>query len=192
MIFLVLLPIALLWDLPASVWLSENASCLRPFAQTLSTSLGLPSLILLAFVIDRKRHKKKAITYSPLLYAELFTSLIVNSLKLSVGRLRPCLGVQENTAFAFFPFCGQNLCTSFPSGHTAAIFVYAVTFSYYLPQKRLLLYGIALFVSLSRLILLKHYLSDVLVGAYIGSSIALMVHTMLSSRYSPFLEEPYG
>ena len=66
---------------------------------------------------------------------------------------------------------------SFPSGHTADLFVSA-TFIVLLLRSRclgILAWILALAVALSRIALARHYLSDVLVGAIIAGVFILLV-----------------
>ncbi len=62
---------------------------------------------------------------------------------------------------------------SFPSGHTLHAVSFTVVVAAYYPWLTPWLAGFALLVATSRLILGLHYLSDVLVGALIGGTIAL-------------------
>lgn len=62
---------------------------------------------------------------------------------------------------------------SFPSGHTLHAVAFTVVASAYYPLLTPWLAAFALLVAASRLILGLHYLSDVLVGALIGGTIAL-------------------
>ncbi len=99
--------------------------------------------------------------------------LIVNViLKLSVNRARPWqtypgLGFQE-----FHRAIGvrEPSDSSFPSGHTAALFAAAVALVMYYKVKGLPALGVALLVAFSRIYLCMHYPSDVLGGMIIGSA----------------------
>ena len=99
--------------------------------------------------------------------------LVVNViLKLSVNRARPWqtypdLGFQE-----FHRAIGVREPTdsSFPSGHTAALFAAAVALVMFYKVKGLPALGIALLVAISRIYLCMHYPSDVLGGIVIGSA----------------------
>lgn len=64
---------------------------------------------------------------------------------------------------------------SFPSGHTAAAFTFAVIFSRYYPKYKAIFYSIAVLTGLSRIYLGVHYLSDVLFGAFVGIISALFI-----------------
>lgn len=99
--------------------------------------------------------------------------LIVNViLKLSVNRARPWqtypdLGFQE---FHRSISVREPTDSSFPSGHTAALFAAAVALVMYYKVKGLPALGVALLVALSRIYLCMHYPSDVLGGIVIGSA----------------------
>lgn len=81
-------------------------------------------------------------------------------LKVSFGRARPC---QDKKGFF-----GPNLTYhSFPSGHTSTIFALATVLGErYRIEK--FTYLLATLTGISRIILRKHYPSDVLAGALIG------------------------
>lgn len=99
--------------------------------------------------------------------------LIVNViLKLSVNRARPWqdypdLGFQE-----FHNLIGvrEPSDSSFPSGHTAALFAAAVALVMYYKVKGLPALGVAILVAISRIYLCMHYPTDVLGGIVIGSA----------------------
>lgn len=105
----------------------------------------------------------------------LITELIVQAGKISLGRARPY--TLEGSS-SFHPFTLKGDWQSFPSGHSSAAWALATTLSsrtgkHYL---RVLFYSLATGVSLSRLVLDKHFASDVvassLLGYYIGRKIS--------------------
>ena len=103
----------------------------------------------------------------------LLDVLIVNViLKLSVNRARPW---QSYPNFGFQEFhrtigVREPSDSSFPSGHTAALFAAAVALVMYYKVKGLPALGVAILVALSRIYLCMHYPSDVLGGILIGSA----------------------
>src|SRR6476469_7311503 len=89
-----------------------------------------------------------------LLQAQIMTEVLVEPLKFAVHRERPDLSNHQ----------------SFPSGHAAVTFATAAVIERHLGWRRsLVAYGIASYVSASRLHDNRHYLSDVVFGAAVGS-----------------------
>jgi len=113
----------------------------------------------------------------------LAASLIANgilttTLKHSVGRYRP----EETTATWFAePFSGH---VSFPSGHTSQAFALAAVVSghYRQPWVRVTSFFIAGCVGLARIQLNKHYASDVVLGAVIGTAVGGSVVALNEKR----------
>jgi len=85
-------------------------------------------------------------------------------LKRFTGRKRPCY---------IEPHCWAKLLPpdqfSFPSGHTMTAFAVCVSLSLSFPALSVGLFFCALSVAISRILLGMHFLSDVLVGALIGT-----------------------
>ena len=68
---------------------------------------------------------------------------------------------------------------SFPSGHTITAFAVAVSLSMFYPSLTVGLLFCAVSVAASRILLGMHFLSDVLAGAVIGTTLAyLSVHLL--------------
>ncbi|MBI1285541.1 MAG: phosphatase PAP2 family protein [Thiobacillus sp.] len=63
---------------------------------------------------------------------------------------------------------------SFPSGHTLHAVVFSLVGTAYYPALGWLVWPFTVLVALSRLVLGLHYISDVLVGAVLGGSIAAL------------------
>lgn len=91
------------------------------------------------------------------------------------GRTRPC---------AIQPHCWAHLLPpdrfSFPSGHTITAFAVAVTISSFYPSFWIPLLFCAVSVAISRILLGMHFLSDVLVGAILGTGLALTSYAVFS------------
>ena len=88
-------------------------------------------------------------------------------LKKAAGRKRPC---------AIQAHCWATLLPpdqfSFPSGHTITAFAVSISLSRFYPEMALGLLFCALSIAASRILLGMHFLSDVLAGAAIGTTVA--------------------
>src|SRR5689334_9234032 len=97
------------------------------------------------------------------------------SIKRVSGRKRPC---------EIEPHCWATLLPpdqfSFPSGHTITAFAVAVTLGTFYPSLLLALLFCATSIAASRILLGMHFLSDVLVGALLGTGLALSSHALFS------------
>lgn len=103
--------------------------------------------------------------------AMILDVLIVNViLKLTVNRARPWQTFPEFGFQEFHNAIGVREPTdsSFPSGHTAALFAAAGALIMYYKAKGLPALGVALLVAISRIYLCMHYPTDVLGGMLIG------------------------
>lgn len=100
----------------------------------------------------------------------ILTGITILFLKFGFGRSRPDLWIEQGILeFVPFDFHNDRDFKSFPSGHTQTAFTAAVLLSLLLPKKlHLVLYGLATAVGLSRVALMEHWLSDIIVGAFIG------------------------
>lgn len=144
-------------------------------------------LFLIAFVFIFFKRKLAILTLSSL----SITTIIVQFFKRIIfqDQLRPSKIfqhlIQDGT---WNTIEGLNLHEkfSFPSGHTALIFCFCVTLSIYIKRNNwsLFLISIAFLVGFSRIYLTQHFLIDVLVGALIGSLIALLTHIYLEKFIS--------
>lgn len=97
------------------------------------------------------------------------------SLKKVSGRKRPC---------EIEPHVWAHLLPpdrfSFPSGHTITAFAVAITIGTFYPVLFGLLLFCALVIATSRILLGMHFLSDVVVGAIIGTGLALTSHAVFA------------
>lgn len=90
-------------------------------------------------------------------------------LKNSIRRTRPCHGLQGLDALI-----NPSDRFSFPSGHTAAACVFATLVAVFVPMLAVPAFIGAGMIGLSRVLLGVHYPSDILAGAALGVSMALL------------------
>lgn len=106
----------------------------------------------------------------------LVSTIVVQLLKRLIRRKRPFVHSKNlrSIRIGVDPF-------SFPSGHTTAAFGLAISISLLTqnPLIRLVFLLLAFGVGFSRVYLAVHYPSDVIAGAFIGSSFALLVYLMM-------------
>ncbi|MDD5400385.1 MAG: phosphatase PAP2 family protein [Sulfurimonas sp.] len=95
------------------------------------------------------------------------SGIITGIIKVIAGRVRPCM-LFEKVLYGFDFFHRNSDMNSFPSGHTTTAFALAMYISLYWPRWAVIGWIIAIAVGVSRVLLTKHYLSDVLVGALVG------------------------
>ena len=131
------------------------------------TMLGA-SLLLMAYGSDEHRDTGRLLTST-----FISTGVIVWGMKEIIGRKRPLDDVVGNPAF--------------PSGHTAYAFAGATLLGNRYPKLRIPLYIGAGLVGVTRIYLGRHYLSDVIAGAAVGTITgALVSHhrgTLLEWRF---------
>ena len=131
------------------------------------TMLGV-SLLLMAYGGDENRETGRLMTST-----FISTGVIVWGMKEIIGRKRPLDKVVGNPAF--------------PSGHTAYAFAGATLLGARYPKLRIPLYIGAGLVGVTRIYLGRHYASDVIAGAAVGTITGALVSrhrgTLLSWRF---------
>lgn len=96
------------------------------------------------------------------------SGLLVNVIKMIVGRTRPVLD-ERYGEYGFAPFTlSDSAYHSFPSGHSNTVFALAIAVSFFLPRLRTPLLICAALVAFSRVATTRHYLSDIIAGGGLG------------------------
>jgi membrane-associated phospholipid phosphatase len=118
----------------------------------------------------------------------LVPSIIVLGLKIIFGRARPELLFSDGLyGFQWFEF--SRPLWSFPSGHTATLMGCMLGSCIIWPKRRWIFLLIGLCVMSSRVILLQHYITDVMVSAYLALIEVWLLQWVLN-RYAPdFMQE---
>ena len=110
-----------------------------------------------------------------LLTTLLGSGLLVRGLKTVLGRSRPRLLFEQNV-HGFHPFDGLHWATqSFPSGHSQTIWAVMTVLMVLWPNCRLAFVVLGVLVSFSRVATTVHFLSDVVMGGFLGIAFALMI-----------------
>lgn len=117
--------------------------------------------------------------------------LIANLTKNIIGRARPKLfdhvGVLDFKLFAFDPDYA-----SLPSGHATNIFALATVIGILWPRGRVLLYTVAAWIAASRVLIGQHYVTDVVLGAILGTVFPYIVRDRFAARRWLFERNPEG
>jgi len=113
------------------------------------------------------------------------SGIAVQILKGIIGRARPTL-FDAVGAYDFQPLTFARDHASMPSGHATSAFALAVSVAIVQPALRGPAALFAVLVSYSRLPEGMHYLSDITLGAALGSATALLLAKYLTDRNIPF------
>jgi len=120
--------------------------------------------------------------------AALFLSgIITHIIKASVGRQRPHKSPVFDP-YIFTPFTTHWHWHSFASGHTQVMFTVATMLSLALPKWRWAWLTIAIIISFTRVMVVDHFLSDIIFGAcvgYVGTLCALYL-MKTKTKQGPF------
>jgi membrane-associated phospholipid phosphatase len=113
--------------------------------------------------------------FDTMFYATLMqipTALLIKIIKHICGRARPYYVLENGLGHSFSFFKLREEFLSFPSGHSAGIWAFAVSLLFVFKDKkelRPIILGIATTISFTRLLLNFHFLSDILFGGIIAS-----------------------
>jgi membrane-associated phospholipid phosphatase len=190
LILLYSLLVILVWftaDKPLTVWfypldLNQNASWLNIFSvlgQWKYYLILLPVLGLFWRIIYVNRIYEMRSWY--LLSCLVFSNAVCFLLKNSLSRARPVLFFHENL-FGFYWFQFQHAFASFPSGHAITTAALASGLGVIFPRYFYVFACVSIMVCISRVMLLNHYLSDVLVGFYLGVLLVGMLTQFLKKK----------
>jgi membrane-associated phospholipid phosphatase len=151
------------------------------------TAVGTPkwwlALSLIGFLVAGFGYQIRKYTWQcrALLYfgaTNMLAIVLGSALKFFFGRYRPIELFQDNLYGLHF-FSVQWAQQSLPSGHALSVFAAATALSVLYRRYAPLFFFVAIVVTASRLILGMHYLSDLVLGAYIGIISALAMRYAL-------------
>jgi undecaprenyl-diphosphatase len=118
-------------------------------------------------------------------------SLFATIIKRLIGRARPFVGSAADP-FLYQPLVWRADYASMPSGHATTAFAAAVAFALVWPRLRWPMLVYAVIIAASRVVLDAHYLSDVILGAFVGVVGALMVRDWFARRRLGFVVDATG
>jgi undecaprenyl-diphosphatase len=189
-------------DEEASRWATSSN---EPFVRLLAryTDIGKSTIYLLcafaAMILismsDWRRRGVAAKARLALVYAQAsyvfaaiaVSGILVNMLKLIIGRARPKL-LEIEGAYSFFSRWGIAYdFTSFPSGHATTMGALAAILALWYPKLRPLTLFACFLVALSRVAAGAHFPSDVIAGFGFGFMFSVYLARILARRSSVFL-----
>jgi len=165
-------PLALYWH---ALDLDSNLRALKWFTRLGSWLVYLALFFVAAChfrYVGKQADLEKKAWY--LFLCVLIPNLVASALKVSLSRARPEL-LFANNQYGFYWFQFSDAYWSFPSGHAVTVGALATGVSVLLPRYCFALYGLALAVAASRVLLTNHYLSDVLAGFYLGILLVVLI-----------------
>lgn len=144
---------------------------------------GLSAVLLAIGLAARRPAFRDAGLYS--LAAHVLAGMAVQALKRLVGRPRPRLTHAD--PFQFAPTLESGL-DSLPSGHATASFAVAAVLARSFPAGAWAFYGLAGFVSVTRVARGSHFPTDVVVGSLLGLVIGLAVAAPWGAKWRAIRE----
>ena len=134
-----------------------------------------------------------------LMHASLFVVLsviaaggVVNRAKFIIGRVRP-RELFNDGVYGFLPFNTDFGMNSYPSGHSQMVWSLAVALFVAFPRLWPVYVTFATVIAASRFLASVHYVSDVMMGAYIGAVIPLILkHYVYDARGIDLRPKPPG
>lgn len=173
-------PIAALEAYDAAIFLRLNNvtfgpgidKALEAISRFIHYGEGWAVVVLVMLFVDPRKGLEAAVVALPALWATMITVNIL--LKRVFRRRRPFISFVKARVIGPRPRD-----TSFPSGHAAAGFAGALLLGMFAPDWAPLFYLFALAVSFSRIYLGVHYPSDVLMGAFSGTILAVAYRALI-------------
>lgn len=182
-------------------WFGKSGWLLWPIAGLLLVCLFAAARIVNRF--DRLTLIAVSLRLIFLLAAVALPGLLTSILKPLIGRARPFV-LGHDDAFLYVPFAyfrellfgtmafPEYVYGSMPSGHTTNVFAIAIAFGALWPRLRPLLWTFAFVIAASRLIIVVHHPTDVMVGAAIGVFGALAIRNYFAARRWVFAVDATG
>jgi len=177
-------------DRPLARYCNQNSFAIYDAAAAVS-ALGeaawylVPALLV--FLIARFIVRRPAIAARGLFVflGVALAGLAADVLKVVVGRSRPWVLFAHGRYDLFWPLRLDADYQSFPSGHAACAIAAALTLAVLAPRYRLQLLLAGSLIALTRVVLVAHYLSDVLAGAALAWLIVVTLERAFARQGVP-------
>ena len=139
-------------------------------------------VIILLLVVRRRSQAWQ------LLIAFLLSALLAQVFKNVFSMPRPWEVFNHGEYNYFIDGITHHGFSSFPSGHSTSVFCLATMLAIFEKNKKwniLYLFG-AVAVGYSRIYLGQHFLTDVLMGSFLGVTMSILVHWLFSEKFQSF------
>lgn len=129
----------------------------------------------------QRRWKRYSHKFLFIFSAVAITGITAALLKNSIGRARPHL-VETEGPYGFNVFAFDSEYASWPSGHSTTAFAFATAMAILFPRFAPFFYLVAGIAAASRAIIGAHYLSDVIMGATLGTVGTVLIYRWLRTK----------
>ncbi len=167
------------------ILIHAHPQLIQVFSKITLLGVGTPYLVATALIFlwafFLKKNKGLAWMALYVLMAILVSGVICDVIKMIAGRARPTMFFSDQL-YGFYFWQLQNRMLSFPSGHATTIAAVATACSLLFPRWRWVFFILVIFVAMSRVIVGAHYLSDVMVGSYLGFIIAYWLYVYFAKK----------
>ena len=191
--FLLLFALAsyFLLDKEISLKCATFSKAYRPFLKGCTLLIFPPLYLILSLgALAFCRLKKSPLTH---LFFEIFVSqclsvAFVRVSKILIGKARPDIFLKKGI-YGFYGFEWDHHFHSFPSGHSMAVFTLTATLSHFFPRFTPHFFIVGSTLAMSRILLLGHFLSDVIGTCALSMIIASAVHLFIQSIQGDYIHE---
>ncbi len=166
-------------DIPLTIYCHHLSNPLILKLAQIVTQLGYgkyylgfsASAFIVFYILNRPKSAAKALFF---LASIVFTGIICDILKIIFSRARP-VELFQNHLYGLYFFHFSSKMWSFPSGHATTAATIMIAASLFWPRLWPAFVTAMLVIAASRVIIGVHYLSDVMIGLYLGTSITLIL-----------------
>lgn len=170
-------------DRPLTAAIAPYAKAYKPFYK-MATLCIFPPLYLavsgVGLLVSRLRKSPWTPHFFEVFVSQCLSVAFVRVFKILIGRARPDIFIKKGV-YGFYGLEWDHHFHSFPSGHSMAAYVLATSLSLLFPRYRLPFFSVAALLTLSRIFILGHYLSDVIGTAAIALLIGSGVHQIIQT-----------
>lgn len=138
-----------------------------------------------------KRAEKICFILYPLIASLILTNALVRVIKVFFGRSRPDIFL-TNGIYHLKWISFQRIFSSLPSGHAATVAAIMGFLAARYPKHSLLCISLSVVISLSRVFIGAHYLSDILVGNFLGLYVSWIIYFRESNEEPAYLDYTKG